>query len=220
MYRKAKFDLGIKVLTGMHIGVGNDKVQIGGVDSAVIKIERYRKDGNTVPLPYIPGSTIKGKMRSLLETEGGYENGVLNKEINLAFGATPEFRSAIKDESILHPTSFIFRDLYLSKDWEEKYLAGKIENEFKTEIKVNRRKGTAQDGQLRTIERVPPGVEFIGEVIIRYNASEEADLDRLSDMLTDAAELLNDDFLGGSGSRGYGAVEVFNPSQPDDEEDD
>ena len=50
----------IKVVTGLHIGAGNDKVEIGGMDNPIIRNPLTQE-------PYIPGSSIKGKMRSLLE---------------------------------------------------------------------------------------------------------------------------------------------------------
>lgn len=188
----------VEVLTGMHIGSGNDSVQIGGVDSAVIK-------DPVSGLPYIPGSSLKGKIRCLLETEGGYSE--LDDTINDLFGPTSEYLKTKKDDKsyIQKPTRFIFRDLCVDKDSEEKFKSGEIMTEFKTEIKIDRDKGTAKDGALRTIERVPPFVKFKGEILIRYFDSE---LDDILNVLNKGIDLLNNDFLGGSGSRGYGAVKV------------
>lgn len=188
----------IEVLTGMHIGSGNDSVQIGGVDSAVIK-------DPVSSLPYIPGSSIKGKIRCLLETEGGYTE--LDDTINDLFGPTSEYLRTKKDDKsyIQKPTRFIFRDLYLDKQSEEKFKSGEIITEFKTEIKIDREKGTAKDGALRTIERVPPTVKFKGEILIRYT---EGELENIKSILNKGFDLLNNDYLGGSGSRGYGAVKV------------
>ncbi|WP_297499767.1 type III-A CRISPR-associated RAMP protein Csm3, partial [Thermococcus sp.] len=50
----------IKALTGLHIGSQRDVSEIGGIDNPVIK------DPHT-GLPYIPGSSLKGKLRSLFE---------------------------------------------------------------------------------------------------------------------------------------------------------
>jgi len=188
----------IEILTGLHIGAGNDTVQIGGVDSSVIK-------DPVSSLPYIPGSTIKGKIRCLLETEGGYSE--LDDTINDLFGPTSEYLKTKKDDKqyIQKPTRIIFRDLYLEKESEDKFKSGEIITEFKTEIKIDRDKGTAKDGALRTIERVPPTVKFKGDVLIRYFDSE---LENTMSILNKGFELLNNDYLGGSGSRGYGAVKV------------
>lgn len=199
--KKKKFKCSIKVLTGMHIGAGNDKVQIGGVDSAVIK-------DPITQLPYIPGSSLKGKIRCLLETEGGYEGGTTNEELNKLFGLNNEFRTKKgKDiENFETPTRLIFRDFFLNDDCKTQFSNGQINTEFKTEIVIDRAKGTAEKGGLRTIERVPPEMEFEGEILVRYAEDEEEK--KTTEVLKKGIELLNNDFLGGSGSRGYGAVFV------------
>lgn len=188
----------IEILTGLHIGAGNDAVQIGGVDSSVIK--------DTVSgLPYIPGSSLKGKIRCLLETEGGYSE--KNDTINDYFGPTSEYLKIKKDdkEFVQKPTRLIFRDLNLSEEDKEKFKSGEVTTEFKTEIVIDRSKGTAKDGGLRSIERVPPSVKFKGEILIRYF---DGELEKIMNILNQGIELLNKDYLGGSGSRGYGAVKV------------
>lgn len=195
---KSKKTIEVEILTGLHIGAGNDAVQIGGVDSSVIK-------DPISSLPYIPGSSLKGKIRCLLETEGGYTE--TDDLINYYFGPTSEYLKTKKDDKnyIQKPTRIIFRDLKLSEDDEKKFKDGDINTEFKTEIVIDRRKGTAKDGGLRTIERVPPSVKFVGEILIRY---EDGELDNIESVLKKGIELLNNDYLGGSGSRGYGAVKV------------
>ncbi|MBN2572353.1 MAG: type III-A CRISPR-associated RAMP protein Csm3 [Ignavibacteriales bacterium] len=188
----------IEILTGIHIGAGNDAVQIGGVDSSVIK-------DPISSLPYIPGSSIKGKIRCLLETEGGYSE--KSDTINDYFGPTSEYLKTKKDakEFEQKPTRLLFRDLGLSDKDKEKFRSGEVTTEFKTEIVIDRSKGTAKDGGLRSIERVPPSVKFIGEVLIRYF---DGELENIINVLNQGIELLNNDYLGGSGSRGYGAVKV------------
>ena len=54
----------ILLVTGLHIGAGNEEVHIGGIDNGVIKHPHTQQ-------PYIPGSSLKGKMRSLLEWRSG-----------------------------------------------------------------------------------------------------------------------------------------------------
>ena len=54
----------LELLTGLHVGAGKDEVKIGGVDSPVIKNPLTGE-------PYIPGSSLKGKMRMLLELATG-----------------------------------------------------------------------------------------------------------------------------------------------------
>ena len=194
--KKENKKIKLTVVTGLHIGMGNDAVQIGGVDSEVIK-DPINK------LPYIPGSSIKGKIRCLLETEGsptgsGYGEKDLN--INNIFG-NKETKSESKS-----PTRLLFRDLKLSEVSLKLYKEGEINNESKTEISIDRKTGTASKAGPRTIERVPPTVEFEGEVLVRYN--DENDLNLSVKMLEEGIKLLNNDYLGGSGSRGYGAVKV------------
>ncbi len=189
----------VEILTGLHIGAGNDAVQIGGVDSSVIK-------DPISSLPYIPGSSLKGKIRCLLETEGNYNE--TDDTINSYFGPTSEYLKTKKNDKNYEqkPTRLLFRDLKLSEDDEKKFKNGDINTEFKTEIVIDRRKGTAKDGGLRTIERVPPSVKFVGEILVRYEKDEE--LQNILKVLEEGIELLNNDYLGGSGSRGYGAVKV------------
>jgi len=196
--KKAVKSIKVEILTGLHIGAGNDAVQIGGVDSSVIK-------DPITSLPYIPGSSLKGKIRCLLETEGGYSE--KDRTINDYFGPNSEYLKLKKDDKdfVQKPTRLIFRDLTLDNLDKEKFLAGDIVTEFKTEIVIDRAKGTAKDGGLRTIERVPPTVKFVGEILIRY---EDVELENIESVLKKGIELLNKDYLGGSGSRGYGAVKV------------
>lgn len=196
--KKVKKEIEIEILTGIHIGAGNDAVQIGGVDSSVIK-------DPVSSLPYIPGSSLKGKIRCLLETEGGYSE--KDDTINAYFGPSSEYLKTKKDDKEFDqkPTRLIFRDLQMSDEDKAKFNSGEITTEFKTEIVIDRNKGTAKDGGLRSIERVPPTVKFKGEILIRYF---DGELDNIIDVLSKGIELLNNDYLGGSGSRGYGAVKV------------
>lgn len=185
--KKNNYSIRIKVLTGLHIGIGSDRPEIGGIDNAFIKDPINLR-------PYIPGSSIKGKLRSLLETESENYSGENDPNIKKYFGGD--------DNS---PTRLIFRDIYLTEEQMEKYDRGELQSEIKTEIKINRKTGTAAGGALRTTERIPPETEFEGEVLIRYDKDE---LESIEKMLLEAVRLLNNDYLGGSGSRGYGAVEV------------
>lgn len=226
---KTSFRLKIIVKTGLHIGSGNDKVQIGGVDSEVIK-DPINK------LPYIPGSSLKGKIRCLLETESeeftklelikANNDGELNNTLNKYFGINNRFKKKMDDENEERkkkneepidyetPTRIIFRDLHLSENftlndktinYRKEFLEGKLTTEFKSEISIDRKKGTVTSAGPRTIERVPPQVVFEGDILIRYENDDE--LKEIKKILKEGLDLLKNDYLGGSGSRGYGAVD-------------
>jgi len=182
---KKNFKILIKVITGLHIGVGNDKPEIGGIDNQFIKDPVSK-------LPYIPGSTLKGKIRSLLETESKLFNSDVIKTC---------FEGDNKS-----PTRFIFRDINLTDEYQKQFENGQILTEIKTEIKINRQKGTAEGGALRTTERIPPKIEFEGDFLMRVIDDNDASL--CKSVIEQGIKLLNNDYLGGSGSRGYGAVEV------------
>lgn len=214
-YNKESKTIKVILKTGLHIGAGNDDIQIGGVDSAVIKDPLTK-------LPIIPGSSLKGKLRFLLDTDARSKNAELNDEINLFFGATMDYLKTKKkskddraqsDDFKESPTRLLFRDLFLegkngnneSSDFS-KMSKGEYSTEFKSEIKMNRQTGKVDTFGPRTIERIPAGLKFEGEIIIRYKNDDEKK--RIVDMLERSFELLKLDALGGSGSRGYGQVEI------------
>src|ERR1700738_2073022 len=49
--------------TGLHIGAGKGSLEIGGADNPVVK--------DAFGLPYVPGSSLRGRLRSLLEQSSG-----------------------------------------------------------------------------------------------------------------------------------------------------
>src|SRR5580693_427687 len=49
--------------TGLHIGAGKGSLEIGGADNPVVK--------DAFGVPYVPGSTLRGRLRSLLEQSSG-----------------------------------------------------------------------------------------------------------------------------------------------------
>ena len=185
----------LKLLTGMHIGKSNDFAPIGAVDSIVV----------TDPLtkqPIIPGSTLKGKLRTMLaklETEGSilktHNND--NNEIKRLFGATkPEIV-----ESRLQ-----FYDIFLSNAEElEKKETDLLYTEIKFENTINRTTAVAMPRQL---ERVPAGAQFAFKLV--YNCEDETDLKEDFENLAKALKMIQLDYIGGSGTRGYGKVAFSN----------
>jgi CRISPR-associated protein Csm3 len=191
-------DIKITVLTGLHIGIGGDKAQIGGIDNPVIKDPVSK-------LPYIPGSSLKGKLRCLLETEHSNED---DFSINNFFGPTTNFLNKKLPGFSESSSRIIFRDVFLTDDLIKKFESGEWQLEAKTEIKIKRSTGTAESGALRTSERVPPSSIFVGSILVRYNEKKAGELVKILELLKTSIGLLSKDALGGSGSRGYGAVKV------------
>lgn len=193
----------LELITGLHIGGSKDNVEIGGIDIPVIRTAI--KDNQ----PYIPGSSLKGKIRSLLEQIAGASEVGRNNEINDVFG----FAKDTKDNK---PSKLIFRDAYLnetsvkllkeSENLDMPYTEGKWENV------INRVKGTAEHP--RQTERIPAGVSFDVEIIINVWDNDE-DGEKSFKLLEKGINALENDYLGGSGSRGYGQVK-FSPRQKKD----
>ena len=181
----------LNLLSGLHIGGSGDNVEIGGIDNPVIRCAT--KDWQ----PYIPGSSLKGKMRCLLEQIYGSPEVGGNDRINNLFGFA-------KDNK---PSKIIVRDAYLTEE-SEQLLKQNSDNldapytEGKWENVIDRIEGTA--GHPRQTERVPAGVSFGVEFMINvWDGDNEDDLLKL---LNEGIKALENDYLGGSGSRGYGQV--------------
>lgn len=199
LYSKHIYTGIIELLTGLHIGDSKESTDIGGVDSPIVR----RKDNNQ---PYIPGSSIKGKMRSLLEIANGQKDTFRNGShiIGKLFGS-------INNDNA-NPSRLIVRDASLNK--ESAQLMSESEffdipfSEIKIENVINRLKGTAEHP--RQIERVPAGSKFDFEFIINIIANDHNEAESLEvefdNLLNTGIKLLQDDYLGGNGSRGYGHV--------------
>ncbi len=199
----------IRCLTGLKIGGTKDSLGIGETDNPIIRhpITRF---------PYIPGSSIKGKLRSLLELREGRikerENGRTSTIEGHPCGCGKCFVCYLfgsgNPQGGTEPTRLIFRDAVLTHDSEEELketLPGSFV-EVKTEIAMDRKQGKALGGALREQERVPEGIEFEFEMTIRLF---DVDKDRRQEYFEKLAlgfELLEKDYLGGNGSRGYGQV--------------
>ncbi len=196
----------IIVKTGLHIGAGNDKVEIGGMDNPIIRNPLTRE-------PYIPGSSIKGKMRSLLEwkldkvsaSEGKpCSCGKADCPICRIFGSANNSRDADKSKG---PTRIIVRDANLTTEWSEKFKQGKAIVEEKSENSLNRITAAANP---RPIERVVPGVEFDFEIayrIIDDGDGGKKDKEFFDSVVLEGLRLLQNDYLGGGGTRGNGQIE-------------
>ncbi len=209
----------IECLSGISIAGAMDTIKIGDIDKPVI---RHPLTGE----PYIPGSSLKGKMRSIVEKAKGLKalRTIENKGNKLkrhecsdleealgcplcrVFGSTGE-----RNGGRNHPARLIVRDCNLkNKD----YICrdGVYVMEIKMENTIDRLTSAAMP---RTMERVPAGAEFQFQLIYKVESigkgGEGKKLDKtiLKDDLTnilDSLDIIEKDGLGGSVSRGYGRV--------------
>jgi CRISPR-associated protein Csm3 len=209
----------IELLTGLHIGRGDDTMRLGGIDNSVIR--HVNPNQNGIYEPYIPGSSLKGKMRTLLEWHLGlvrvgrkypYEEGqpfsrkFLNREE--IFMIDPKKREEAETflklfgdptpDSPYGMTRISVGDCLLSESSKHMVLS-----EAKYENMVDRKKGTAQNP--RQVERVPAGVSFNLDIRIKI-FDELDDEEQLLNMVKLGLYLVEEDYLGGNGSRGYGRV--------------
>jgi len=209
----------IELLTGLHIGSGNTEMHIGGVDNLVVK-HPYTNE------PYIPGSSLKGKIRSLLEyyfglpgfsygvddSSGGITSDKLLKENNISedvkryaktilklFGLSGSGSEVLEE---IGPTRVAFSDCFFTEEFRGKLEKERLPyTEIKAENRINRITGTAENP--RFTERVPAGAEFNFRITLKIYSDED---EKLLDILLKGMKLLELDYLGGCGSRGYGRI--------------
>ncbi len=202
----------IVLKTGLHIGAGDMEMKIGGVDNPVIKHPHTLE-------PYIPGSSLKGKVRSLLELKSGLMAKTGGKPLSLKDlkGLEGEQRDECEkilklfgssgadsdDDLMLGPTRVSFADCPLKPEWrDEAQRRNWPLTEVKSENSIDRVKGVAENP--RFSERVPANAEFSFSVTLKHLGEEE----ELLDLLLEGLRLLELDALGGSGSRGYGRIKL------------
>ena len=196
LVKKIKINTSITLITGLHIGGNSENVEIGGIDNPVIKL------ASKGDVPYIPGSSLKGKMRCLLEQAAGAPKVGLDSKVNNLFGITESKANNTTNQ----PSKIIVRDAMLSDESKKMLLdcdnldMPYTENKF--ENVIDRVKGIAQHP--RQTERVPAGAEFCAEFII--NIWDDDDEQEMMVLFEKGIRLLENDYLGGSGSRGYGQI--------------
>ena len=180
MYAKVRISGDIEVKTGMHIGGSSAFSAIGAVDSPVILDVRSN-------LPMIPGSSLKGKMRSLLAKE--FNEAIVEPD-NDHERLTRLFGSAKKGN--VKRSRVLFSDMVLDNEQELR----------DADLKSNKR--SADIANPRQIERVVRGSVFRLDLIYELENMDEF----LEDMETlgEGMKLMQYDYLGGSGSRGYGKI--------------
>jgi len=199
----------VHCLTGLRIGGTQETVGIGETENPIIRHPVSR-------LPYIPGSSLKGKLRSLLEMKYSSHSQQTGEPCNCGecticalFGCGDATRSK-------EPTRLIFRDALMTQETREELedaLPGSYA-EVKTEIRMDRKEGKAASRALRTQERLPEGSVF--DLSISFRLFEEDTEEKRKEYMEKLAEAFDDlqkDYLGGSGTRGYGKVKVAHGDQ-------
>ncbi len=201
----------LELVTGLRVGAGDSEMHIGGVDNTVIKHPHTQS-------PYIPGSSLKGKMRSLLEWRSGavkeealgwkdYEkaSGSVQAEVKRIlqlFGISGDAKLGVEQMNTMGPTRISFWDCNLNPEWEAQIREDNFAlTEVKSENRINRISGVAEHP--RQTERVPAGAQFDFRLSVKKLVG---DGDDLLNTVLQGLKLLELDSVGGSGSRGYGKV--------------
>ncbi len=218
LYGRIFIQMDVRLLTGLHIGGSASGLEIGGVDAPVIRDLLTNQ-------PYLPGSSMRGKMRSLTagvkgrvqnfsigqgvyihmltlkdvkeQNETEYHKAFRTNETCSIFGVTG-------DAPAPHPTALIVRDAYLSKESSTALQRAHTDlpfTEVKWEATIDRVTSAATP---RQIERVPAGAIFTGLELV-YNIYGQSNLTHLPTLLN-AITLVEEDYLGGLGARGSGKV--------------
>ncbi|MGT2866905.1 type III-A CRISPR-associated RAMP protein Csm3 [Streptococcus fryi] len=190
-YSKVKITADLVLLSGLHIGTSNAFAAIGATDAPVIKDPITKH-------PIIPGSSLKGKMRTLLS------RALSNKPVSIVDDA-PVIKRLFGDskESQYKIGRLVFRDAYLTNADDLEKLGARSMTEVKFENTIDR---ITAEAKPRQIERAIRQSRFSLEIIydIREDAEEQVEEDLRA--LYQGLQLLELDYLGGSGSRGYGKI--------------
>ncbi len=209
--------------TGLHIGAGKGTLEIGGADNPVVKDAFAR--------PYVPGSSLRGRLRSLLETAHGlatpkqlvyvsrrkgqevriHASDQPNDEICLLFGRAPGRVERVEGDALsqtsITPARLTVYDAALNLDSITAPMRESLDDELtevKSESAIDR---ITSQSQARTLERVPAGASFKLRLVLDVLCAEDKEL---IPALMEGLTLLEDDSLGGGGSRGSGRVRLAN----------
>lgn len=190
--------------SGLRIGGQEPEIGIGSAENPVIKDARG--------IPYLPGSSLKGKLRSMLEYK--FKKVKPNGspcDCGEKFDVCPVctlFGPHKNNRHTLGPSRLIFRDAFLTaqsmEEWEKARLEGKNFTEIKMENTIDRNSGVAIHP--RQQERLYPGTAF--RLNINVRVFEGDDEKKMVDTVLDGMKMLGNDSLGSSGTRGYGWVEI------------
>ncbi|MBN8733391.1 MAG: type III-A CRISPR-associated RAMP protein Csm3 [Acidobacteria bacterium] len=209
--------------TGLHIGAGKGSLEIGGADNPVVKDSFGR--------PYVPGSSLRGRLRALLEHADGvvspeelvylsrrrgqevriHQSDRPDDEICLLFGRNPGRMERVAGEAIegsnATPARLTVYDAPLDLDSITAQMRENLDDEI-TEVKSeNAIDRLTSQVNPRTLERVPAGARFKLRMVVDVLCEEDK---ALVARLAEGLRLLEDDSLGGGGSRGSGRVKLAN----------
>src|SRR5579862_3057749 len=210
--------------TGLHIGAGKGSLEIGGADNPVVK--------DAFGLPYIPGSSLRGKLRSLIENALGlttpaelvylskrrgqevriHQSDSPDDEVCLLFGRNPGRMERVEGGDVTEsrsasPARLAVYDAPLDADSITAQMRENLDDEI-TEVKSeNAIDRITSQANPRTLERVPAGARFRVRMVLDVLCDEDK---ALAARLVEGLRLLEDDALGGGGSRGSGRVRFAN----------
>jgi CRISPR-associated protein Csm3 len=205
--------------TGLHIGAGKGSLEIGGADNPVVK--------DAFGLPYIPGSTLRGRLRSLLEQSSGlavpselvyvskrkgqevriHQSNRADDDVCVLFGRNPGRVERVSGDSLdaanVTPSRLAVYDAPLVVESITPQMRENLDDEL-TEVKSeNAVDRITSQANPRTLERVPAGARFRIRLILDLLCEEDK---ALAARLAEGLRLLEDDALGGGGGRGSGRV--------------
>src|SRR5689334_10330101 len=205
--------------TGLHIGAGKGSLEIGGADNPVVK--------DAFGLPYVPGSSLRGKLRSLLEQSSGmavpaelvylskrkgqevriHQSDRPDDEICLLFGRNPGRMDKVVgdtlDSTVASPARLTVYDAPLAQESITPQMRENLDDEL-TEVKSeNAIDRITSQANPRTLERVPASAKFRFRIVMDVLCEEDAPL---FGRVLEGLRLLEDDTLGGGGARGSGRV--------------
>lgn len=199
----------IRLETGLHIGGDEGVIEIGGNDNPIV---RDITTGN----PYIPGSSLKGKMRYLLEWYTGRvsEDGKVYDGKNLSKESENDlllnvFGGTAGGNGRKGPTRITVKDIFLSVDSEKEVKKMKertgTDTELKIENSINRLDSSANP---RNLERVPRNLIF--DLKINFKVLSIDNKNEIEKMIKEGLKLVELEGLGGSVSRGSGQIKFEN----------
>ncbi len=222
--------------------------KIGGGDQypmTQVKVYKINNNEEEIEVPYIPGSSLKGRIRGLLELSSNVKlyssdqkiwqhvrninimdakdflddiskrcvidelfgwAAVNKRQLMEKFGA----KEASEIYSKLAPTRLLVSDFFPTEEYVQKLYntTGSIPSisdflEDKSENRIDRITSAADP---RTVVRVRPGVEFQGSLKLLLFDNDKDVIETYLKTLVTGLKLVENTYLGGSGSRGYGRV--------------